>query len=281
MPSPQAEHQSDDYTFDEFSSQPFYRKVNSQLVDMSGVFNQHKIIDLGCGTGGITKLILDRLSGTKETVIYAVDHSATALKSAVEELGDRKEAVIRFVHAEVQNLTSSVNEQVDAVIYCNSIHYVNDKLELLKQIRERLKPGGILAFNTSFFDGSHPPESHDFYRRWMMRSLRTLRRDHGLFPDKNADKTGARRQLTPDEYKELLEEAGFEIVQAENFRVQVPESGFHHISGFRDWIEGVMPGVPLGKGRDALQKSLKQVFKEMDLETVPRVWFGVTARRAE
>ena len=155
------------------------------------------------------RLILDRLTGTKETVIYAVDHSASALRSAVEELGGRKEAAIRFVHAEVQNLASSVNEQVDAVIYCNSIHYVNDKVALLNQIRERLRPGGILAFNTSFFEGSHPPESHDFYRRWMMRSLRTLRKDHGLFPDKNADKTGARRQLTPEEYKELLEGRGF------------------------------------------------------------------------
>ncbi len=280
MPSPTTTPEADEYSFDEFSTQPFYRKVNSRLVDMSGVFNQHKIIDLGCGTGGITKLILDRLTGTKETVIYAVDHSATALRSAVEELGGRKEAAIRFVHAEVQNLTSSVNEQVDAVIYCNSIHYVNDKLALLKQIRERLKPGGMLAFNTSFFEGSHPPESHDFYRRWMMRSLRTLRRDHGLLPDKNADKTGARRQLTAEEYEDLLKEAGFEIVRLENTRVQVPESGFHHISGFRDWIEGVMPGVPLGKGRDALQKSLKQVFKEMELETVPRIWLGVTAKKA-
>ena len=281
MPSPNTAHESDEYSFNEFSSQPFYRRVNSRLVDMSGVFNQHKIIDLGCGTGGITKLILDRITGTKGTVIYAVDHSASALRSAVDELGDRKEAAIRFVHAEVQNLASSVNEQVDAVIYCNSIHYVNDKLELLRQIRERLNPGGILAFNTSFFEGSHPPESHDFYRRWMMRSLRTLRRDHGMFPDKSADKTGARRQLTPEEYEALLKEAGFEIVKTENTRVQVPEVGFHHISGFRDWIEGIMPGVPLGKGRDALQKSLKQVFKEMDIESVPRIWLGVTAMRTK
>ena len=281
MPSPITAHESDEYSFNEFSSQPFYRRVNSRLVDMSGVFNQHKIIDLGCGTGGITKLILDRITGTKGTVIYAVDHSASALRSAVDELGDRKEAAIRFVHAEVQNLASSVNEQVDAVIYCNSIHYVNDKLELLRQIRERLNPGGILAFNTSFFEGSHPPESHDFYRRWMMRSLRTLRRDYGVFPDKNADKTGARRQLTPEEYEALLEEAGFEIVKTENTTVQVPEVGFYHISGFRDWIEGIMPGVPLGKGRDALQKSLKQVFKEMDIESVPRIWLGVTAMRTK
>ena len=279
MPSPLVTHESDEYSFDEFSSQPFYRRVNSHLVDMSGVFNHHKIIDLGCGTGGITKLILDRLTGTKETVIYAVDHSASALRSAVEELGGRKEAAIRFVHAEVQNLASSVNEQVDAVIYCNSIHYVNDKVALLKQIRERLEPGGILAFNTSFFEGSHPPESHDFYRRWMMRSLRTLRKDHGLFPDKSADKTGARRQLTPEEYEALLEEAGFEIVKLDHTTAQVPESGFHHISGFRDWIEGIMPGVPLGKGRDALQKSLKQVFKEMEIESVPRIWLGVTAKK--
>ncbi len=281
MPKPSTAHNSDEYSFTEFSSQPFYRKVNSYLVDVSGIVNHRKIIDLGCGTGGITKLILDRLTGTKDTVIYAVDHSAGALRAAVDDLGGRKEAIVRFVHSEVQQLTSSVNEQVDAVIYCNSIHYVPDKLELLQQIRDRLCPGGMLAFNTSFFDGSHPPESHDFYRRWMMRSLRTLRRDTGLRPDKNADKTGARQQLTPEQYTNLLEEAGFENVVAENVTVQVPESGFHHISGFSDWIEGVMPGVPLGEGRDALQKSLKQVFKEMELESVPRIWLTVTATRGK
>lgn len=267
----------DDFGFSAFSELPFYRKVNARLVDLSGVARASKIIDLGCGTGGISKLILDRLDGMKNTVIYAVDHSTQALRAAVDELGGRKEAVVRFIHAEAQSLASRVNDQVDAVIYCNSIHYVAEKPALVGQIRERLRGGGLFAFNTSFYDGSHLPETLDFYRKWMMRSLRTLRRDHGLSPVKDGDKTQVRQQLTADEYKQLLVGQGFENVEVEETVVDVPISGWHEISGFRDWIEGVMPGVPLDAGRDALQKSLREVFDDMGLETVPRQWLSMWA----
>lgn len=267
----------DEYSFREFAELPFYRKVNARLVDLSGVAQAAKIIDLGCGTGGISKLILDRIDGVKNTVIYAVDHSAAALKSAVDEIGGRKEAVVRFIHAEAQNLATSVNEQVDAVIYCNSIHYVAEKAELMRQIRERLRPGGMFAFNTSFYEGSHPPETREFYRKWMMRSLRTLKRDHGISPDKSADKSQVRRQLNVQEYSDLLIAQGFENVEVEEIIVDVPSDGWHHISGFRDWIEGVMPGVPLNEGRDALQKSLREVFAEMNIDAVPRQWLAMRA----
>ncbi len=272
--------ESDEYSFRQFSNLPFYHRVNARLIDQAGVADYRKIIDLGCGTGGVSKLILDRITGARDTVIYAVDHSASALRAAVEEIGGRREAIVRFIHAEVQNLATSVNERVDAVVYLNSIHYVPDKAKLLKQIRSRLQPDGVLVFNTSFFEGAHPPETHDFYRRWMMRSLRTLRREYGMSPNKDAKKTGARQQLTPEEYTLLLTENGFEDIRAEAMRVDVPHAGWHYISGFRDWIEGIMPGVPLSTGRDALQKSLVQVFQEMDLETVPRVWLAVRAKRA-
>ena len=44
----------------------FYRKVNARLVDVSGVAQAAKIVDLGCGTGGISKLILDRIGRRQE-----------------------------------------------------------------------------------------------------------------------------------------------------------------------------------------------------------------------
>ena len=56
--------------------------------------------------------------------------------------------------------------------------------------------------------------------------------------------------------------------------------GFHNISEFRDWIEGVVPGVPLDIGKKTLQKALKEVFKEMSLTTVPRNWLSVRAVKA-
>jgi ubiquinone/menaquinone biosynthesis C-methylase UbiE len=268
----------EEYSFTSFSNLPFYTKVNERLLDLAEVGKQRKIVDLGCGTGGITKLILERLQSAKDTAIYAVDHSTTALKAAAEEIGERKDVAINYVHSEVQNLTGAVKERVDAVVYCNSIHYVPDKPALVAQIKEKLSPNGIFAFNTSFFEGSHPEDSHEFFRKWMMRSLRILKREHGLSANKAA-KVESRVQLKASDYIDLVEDAGFNVLVNDFNRVEVPISGWHHISGFSDWIEGVMPGVPLDKGREALQKGLAQIWEEMELKTIPRVWLSVSAAK--
>lgn len=268
----------EEFSFTEFSNLPFYRQVNARLLDLAEVGRQRRIVDLGCGTGGVTKLILERLQSAKETVIFAVDHSASALRDAVVELGGRKDAMVRFVQSPVQNLKTAINGEVDAVVYCNSIHYVPDKKTLLSHIREKLSPNGVLAINTSFFEGSHPPESEEFFRRWLMRSLRILKREYGMMPDVT-QKVESRQHLTQAEYERLLEEAGFKIVLSDVADIDVPESGWFHISGFRDWIEGVMPGVPLDVGRQALQKGLRQVFEEREIVTIPRRWLSISAAR--
>ncbi len=269
---------SEEYSFTSFSSLSFYTKINERLLDLAEVGKHRKIVDLGCGTGGITKLILERLQSAKDTVIYAVDHSTTALKVATDEIGDHKDVVINYLHTEVQNLTGAVKEKVDAVVYCNSIHYVPDKAKLVGQIKEKLVPNGIFAFNTSFFEGSHPEDSLEFFRKWMMRSLRILKREHGLSANKSA-KVESRVQLTAQNYIELVEDAGFKVLLNDFNRVEVPYEGWHHISGFSDWIEGVLPGVPLDIGRQALQKGLAQIWDEMNLKTVPRVWLSVSAAK--
>ena len=226
----------------------------------------------------MTKLIFARLQSAKDTVIYAVDHSTSALKAAAEDIGERKDVAIKYVHSEVQNLADAVKERVDAIVYCNSIHYVPDKPGLLAQIKEKLSPNGIFAFNTSFFDGSHPPDSHEFFRKWMMRSLRILKREHGLSANKAA-RVESRVQLTADQYVEFVENAGFKIEVNDLNRVEVPHEGWYHISGFSDWIEGVMPGVPLDSGREALQKGLREIWDEMNLKTIPRLWLSISASR--
>jgi len=269
---------SEEYNFTSFSNLPFYTKVNERLLDLAEVGKQRKIVDLGCGTGGITKLILERLQSAKHTVIYAVDHSTTALKAAAEEIGERKDVAIKYVHSEVQNLTGAVKDKVDAVVYCNSIHYVPEKTVLVDQIKEKLQPNGIFAFNTSFYEGSHPDDSLLFFRKWMMRSLRILKREHGISADKS-QKVESRVQLKAQDYIDLVENAGFKVLVNDFNRVEVPHEGWHHISGFSDWIEGVMPGVPLDIGREALQKGLGQIWEEMELKTVPRVWLSVSAAK--
>ena len=269
--------QSEQYAFNAFANLPFYSSINSEFIELANIYDKKSIVDLGCGTGNITKLILEKIKSAKDSVIYAVDSSKSALKTAASEL--ENSPIVRFIHSEVQNLTDAVKDKADAMIYCNSIHYVPNKLKLLEDIGGKLNSRGVLAFNTSFYDGSHPEESHEFYRKWMFRSLRLLSKDHRMRP-KKSEKVSSRQQLRPEDYVSLLEKTGYKIEHIKAKSYEVPIDGFHYISEFRDWIEGVLPGVPLDIGKKTLQKALKEVFSEMSLTTVPRNWLSVRAIKA-
>ena len=93
---------SSEFTFTKFASNPFYRKQNIHLIEMSGVRPGERVIDLACGNGGVTKLIVERVRGARESVIIGIDHSAEMLKLAMEELKDVKDAAVQFVQIQVE-----------------------------------------------------------------------------------------------------------------------------------------------------------------------------------
>ena len=267
-----------DFSFSKFANNPFYRNQNARLIDLAGVGSGQRIVDLACGTGGVTKLIVERLRGARDYMIIGIDNSASALKLAMEELKDARESAVQFVQSRVEQLSESVKESVDTVFFCNAIHYVPDKDALLADISRALKPGGKLAFNTSFFEGAQPEETLLFYRKWMLKAIRVLRQEYGLSPSR-ANKVEARRQLTPDEYRGLVEGHGFRVAKQEVNTVQFTQDGFLDISSFEDFITGVMPGVPLEKASAALKEGVRGAFGEMKVDAIPRNWLDIVAVR--
>ena len=268
-----------EYTYAKFSSNAFYGALNGHLVDMANVQSGQRIVDLACGTGSVTELIVERLRGARESVIIAMDHSATALRQAMENLRDVRDAAIQYVNSHVEHFSDNLKEaSADTIFFCNAIHYVSDKDALLMDISRSLKPGGKFAFNTSFFEGGQPPESLPFYRKWMLKSSRILRREYGLSPSKS-DKVESRKHLTVGEYRELIQRNGLVVVREEIDPVEVPIEGWLDISSFEDFIEGVMPGVPLDKASAALQEGVVQTYRELEIDHVRRNWLHIVAVR--
>ena len=76
---------SGDFTFSTFSKNAFYGELNGRLIDMVDVGSGQRIVDLACGTGGVTRLILERIRDARESVVIAVDHSSTALRQAMDD----------------------------------------------------------------------------------------------------------------------------------------------------------------------------------------------------
>jgi ubiquinone/menaquinone biosynthesis C-methylase UbiE len=270
--------QQDDHSFKWFAEQGFFKAVNAHLVDLANIHPGQRIVELACGTGAATRLIRDRLEGARESLVIGIDASASALREAMQQLGNARDVALQFIQGRVEALSSTVREHVDGVIFCNGIHYVSDKDSLLDQISQTLKVGGTFAFNTSFYQGAHLPETEGFYRRWMFKAIRLLRSEYQLRPQ--PDKVESRRQLTPEQYSQLLRDRGFTIQCQAEQTVQVPLEGWVNISRFEDFVSGALPGVPTQQASKVLQEAVRQTFKELKLEVVPRNWLSVVALKA-
>ena len=265
-----------DYSFSTFSKNEFYSQLNARLVDMAEVGSDLRVVDLACGTGGVTRLILERINRTRDTVVIALDHSQTALKAAMEDLKDISGNAVRYVQSGVENVSEAVKDSVDTVVFCNAIHYLPDKDRVVHDISAALRTGGKFAFNTSFYEGGQHEESSAFYSKWMFKAFRILRKEYGLKPNR-AVKVESRRQLTPEEYSNLLERNGLTILKQKVDTVQVPIEGWLEISTFSHFIEGTMPGVPMNEASAALQEGIRQTYLELNVTHVPRNWLDIIA----
>ena len=269
------------FGFSKFSDNDFYSNVNKELIDSLDIKSDLKIVDLGCGSGGISKIIIQNLNriNSVNSSIIAVDFSEISLKEARANLKSVSDSMITFVQSRYEEFSSKIKDKVDLVVLCNAIHYLDDKELVIKDVMKILKPGGRFAFNSSFFNGAHPEHTLGFYRKWMFKAMRILSKEYNTRPVK-AEKIESRVQLNPDQYKEVLENCGMQITSTKLREVDVPIDGWLDISGFKDFIEGVMPGVSLDIASQSLQKAVRDTFKEMKLNFVQRNWMEIVATKA-
>ena len=269
---------TDGFTLDRFAQHPFYLEVNRRLVALTGLHKGQCVVDLGAGTGAVTRLLAEKVASRPTAEVIAIEPSETAIEVARRNLENITGAVVRFVQGGAERLSQLVKMPVDAIFFCNAIHLVHEKELVLQEIRKTLREDGTFSFNTSFYDGAEPPESEQFYRKWMMRALRALKSNYGVMPDRT--KVEARIRLTADDYTRLLEQNGFTIRRQEVMTVEMPLSGFEAISDYSLWIEGVLPGVPLEAGRESLIEGARGAFQELGLKSSPRNWLQVVASRS-
>ena len=271
--------QSPDYTFEAFARHDFYRAVNEHLVDATLQVREsishspiHRALDLACGTGAVTQLLVERVKSIKPRVeVIAVDASESALEKARRRLGD----AARFVRGTAEAF-ANVTSSVDLILFCNAIHLLPDKDGVLAEARRAINSNGVLGFNTSFYEGCYAAGTERFYKLWMLRSLQLLKQDFGLKPDRA--KVQAMRWLTPEEYQALLQRHGFEVESMQAEEAMLTCESWQDISHYSEFAEGALPGVPLDAAIPVLQRSVRQAYDELGISELPRNWLQVVAR---
>jgi trans-aconitate 2-methyltransferase len=170
--------------------QPFY-----DLLAMIRPSPGMRVVDLGCGTGKLTRQLHTRLAA-RETL--GIDRSAQMLAAQQDEPATTG---LRFTVGTVESFLAG--DGTYDLVFSNAVfHWLENHAHLLARLAERLSPGGQLAFQV--------PAMHDEVSHLVADELS----DEEPFASALGAWRRARTVLAPDVYARLLFRIGFADPQA-------------------------------------------------------------------
>lgn len=107
-----------------------------KLLQRLSLRGDETVLDAGCGTGRLTRELLDRLPRGR---VVGVDLSHNMVRKASEYVSDPRAT---FQQADLQEL--SFVEEFDGVFSAATFHWVPDHDRLMRSVWRGLKPGGWL-----------------------------------------------------------------------------------------------------------------------------------------
>ena len=111
----------------------------ARVLDRLDLRGDEVVMDAGCGTGRVTRLLLERLPRGR---VYGVDRSPAMLAVAREQFADAAEHVT-LVEADLTSVR--LPEPLDAIFSNATFHWISDHDALFANLSALLRPGGRLA----------------------------------------------------------------------------------------------------------------------------------------
>ena len=285
------EESTEKYDYEPFADTDEYRKVNGDITRMwiatmvdRGMKSLDRFLDIATGAGTMAQLFFDMLpENLKQSAVLCLDQSAGALKLAKRRL-EKEVGRITLINSPIQELDLP-SESVDVAIWGNGIHYLDEKehLESLRKIREVLKPGGWLFFNTSFYEEGRPAETIPFYRTQVKNAVQFLKQN-GIKREKIERKAEAAKFHPRSYYEELVKNVGFDLVEAREFAADLSKDAWEHISSFQQYAAGALHGYPNEAASDAMKNAVEPAIllhgevSEDGTHFVTRNWLAISAR---
>jgi len=111
-------------------------EMGSEVLERLLLRGDETVLDAGCGTGNVTRLLHERLPRGR---VIALD----AAPSMVEQARELLPAAVEVRHADLLEL--ALDEPVDAVLSTATFHWIGDHERLFANLHAALKPGGRLV----------------------------------------------------------------------------------------------------------------------------------------
>jgi ubiquinone/menaquinone biosynthesis C-methylase UbiE len=166
------------------------------------------VVDLGAGTGNVTRALLDR--GHRVT---AIESNLGMLDQLAEKNFDEKR--VKVIKCAMQHLDCINDDTFDAAVMVNVLYAVSEPLKCLHDIHRILRKDGVLGLSTT-----HRETNLDTLLGRIETELKSINQMDALADDWNAVynvnrtlESNVLRRYTRDDIKDMVRTAGFDILK--------------------------------------------------------------------
>jgi ubiquinone/menaquinone biosynthesis C-methylase UbiE len=266
------------FEFDFMAQRPMYAASPRWLIKHCKIGERSTVVDLGCGSGIVTELLLETFKEAPDFHVIGIDPSEWELNIARSRIFDKR---VTFIQGRAQDVLSTVKADVDAVILCSVLHQVPlvERRSVLEGAFALVRPGGLVGANTLFYEGGVEPLARRFYLRWMAEA-RTRLAGASVSWNVPTKVPVALQRLTPQQHYDLFHSIGYEDIEIEEFPLEWHVEDWEALSKYSVFIQGALsPDIDLELGSKALIEGARAAYRALGIETLRRANLHCVARR--
>jgi trans-aconitate 2-methyltransferase len=225
----------------------------ADLLALIKVRDGLRVVDLGCGTGELTRKLADELPGSE---VVGIDSSPEMLERAREQAHEG----LRFEPGTIEN----VEGEWDLIFSHAAIHWVDDQRALVARLLSRLKPGGQLAVQL--------PSNHNHATHTLIREIAAEEPFRTALGGWNRESP----VLSINEYAELLHQHGGQEITVYE---KVYPSLLDNADALAQWTAGSTLVPYFERLPDKLQEAFMERYRESLVSLYPSSPVFYTFRR--
>ncbi len=275
-----------DLHYGHFAAIDTYRQANQVVVDelFESLPDNFFHLDVATGTGLIPQLLVQTADtqGKKKGKSVGIDPNEDSIRRAFEGTLPSSNVTVHYIVGYGQEADRLVADEfpqgADLVTCHDAIHEIEEEGEqrsVLAAMWRAAKEEGLISVTSAFTSiAMDVGSSLRGYGEWKLHLIRL---------------TGAGRNRevktlpyrTPDEYKQMLTDTGFQILKTHTRVVELYKEALKAIAKYPRFIEGFCRDLefPRTFTLKELSNYMCQAVDLLRLESLPRNWYEIIARK--
>jgi trans-aconitate methyltransferase len=259
------------------SRQQLYSDLNLALVNFVVPRGDGAFIDLGCGTGSLTEHLLRKFPRAS---IWAIDPDPSMIDTLRARIGNE----VGVVEAAGETFgTYFPPSCIDALYLANALHLIADLQCFFESASRLLKSGGVIAFNTTFYDGGADASQRSLALQLVREAHQFLREKWPNLIPRVGARSAATRPLSRELYTDLLTSNGFINIEFYETKYAFPFASITEFLVTPVFAAGALPGVPSEVAVEAMNAAVQRLEKRsrsVSETKFVRQWLYMSARKA-